>query len=114
MLKKCMFLLLLVPMFLLHDTVLASSMNSKAGITFSNSYTPVTVTDSIIPDGTTSIVSTPDDQIKKKELPQTGGHSSNLFQHLGVMCMAAAFLLLFILLRSETSKNRNKNFCLLK
>ncbi|MEF7556565.1 LPXTG cell wall anchor domain-containing protein [Bacillus thuringiensis] len=118
MAKKCIFTMMLIGMFVsmfsCYEKVAADSMNSKAGITFSNSYTPVTITDSIIPDGTTVVVDISDDQMKKKKLPQTGGHSSNSFQYLGVMSIVAAFVLLLILLRSEFRKNRNVSFYLNK
>ncbi len=115
MAKKCMFTMILISMFVsmfsCYEKVAADSMNSKAGITFSNSYTPVTITDSIIPDGTTVVVDTSDDQMK---LPQTGGYSSNLFQYLGASSIVAAFALLLMLSRSENRKNRNVSFYLNK
>ncbi|MGN4444739.1 LPXTG cell wall anchor domain-containing protein [Bacillus cereus group sp. MYBK79-1] len=114
MAKKCMFTMMLigmlVSMFSCYEKVAADSMNSKAGITFSNSYTPVTITDSIIPDGTTVVVDISDDRMKKKKLPKTGGYSSNLFQYLGVSSIVVAFALLLTLSRSENRKNRNESF----
>ena len=52
-------------MFVYCETVLAGSMNSKAGITFSNSYNPDITTDSIIPDGSKVVDNTSDDRMNK-------------------------------------------------
>lgn len=118
MLKKCLFLMLfmlaLIPIFSFHEKILADKVNSKAGITFSNSYVPTTIIDSLIPDGSNLVIDTSDDQINKKELPKTGGQSFYLFQYLGLSSIIAAFVMLLTLARSNNRKNRNASFYLNK
>ncbi len=93
-------------MFVYCETVLAGSMNSKAGITFSNSYNPDITTDSIIPDGSKVVDNTSDDRTNKKLLPKTGGHSSSPVQYVGVGIMLVA-LVVFLVVRNNNRENRN-------
>ncbi|MGG3758603.1 cell wall anchor protein [Bacillus anthracis] len=108
-----LFMLTLIPIFSFHETVLADKMNSKAGITFSNSYIPKTTTDSIIPDGSNVVVKVSDDYINKKKLPKTGRHSSSLIQCVGLGSMLIALVILVALARNNR-ENRNQKFLLNK
>ncbi len=118
MIKKCFFLMLfmfaLIPMFSFHETALADKMNSKAGITFSNSYIPKTTTDSIIPDGSTVVVKVSDDHINKKTLPKTGRHLSSLIQYVGLGSILIALVILVVLARNNNREDRNQKFLLNK
>ncbi|KLA23048.1 LPXTG cell wall anchor domain-containing protein [Bacillus cereus] len=86
---------LLVPIFFFYEEVSARSMNSKAGITFSNNYNPSEMVAPLIPDGSNLVTNTSDDLIKKKVLPKTGGHSSMILQYVGIGLLIAAFVVLF-------------------
>ncbi|MGH1298664.1 LPXTG cell wall anchor domain-containing protein [Bacillus pretiosus] len=118
MIKKCLFLMLfmfaLIPIFSFHETVLADKMNSKAGITFSNSYIPKATTDSIIPDGSTLVVKVSDDRISNNLLPKTGRNSSSLIQCVGLGSMLVALGILVTLARNNNREDRNQKFLLNK
>lgn len=97
MVKKYVLLLmiLVVPMFLFYGEVSASSMNSKAGITFSNSYNPSEIEDPLIPDGSKLVINISDDRITNKVLPKTGGQTSLILQYVGIGLLIVACLALF-------------------
>ncbi|MED0974725.1 LPXTG cell wall anchor domain-containing protein [Bacillus paranthracis] len=104
MVKKYVLLLmiLVVPMFLFYGEVSASSMNSKAGITFSNSYNPSEIEDPLIPDGSKLVVNISDDRISNKVLPKTGGQTSLILQYVGIGLLIAACIVLFQTRKMET------------
>ncbi|AJG58723.1 LPXTG cell wall anchor domain-containing protein [Bacillus cereus] len=104
MVKKYVLLLmiLIVPMFLFYGEVSASSMNSKAGITFSNSYNPSEIEDPLIPDGSKLVINISDDRISNKVLPKTGGQTSLILQYVGIGLLIAACLALFQTRKIET------------
>ncbi len=108
----CMFTSLTA--FLQCETALASTMNSKAGITFSNSYIPNINTDSIIPDGSIVADNTSDDHINKKVLPKTGAYSTPMMQYLGLGSILIALVMLVTLVRNNNVENRNESFYLHK
>ncbi|ANC21820.1 LPXTG cell wall anchor domain-containing protein [Bacillus cereus] len=68
--------------FLMANVVTATSANSKAGITFSNSYTPNTSTDP-------TKINTKQETVDKnkngdKYLPKTGGQTRDFKQYIGL------------------------------
>ncbi|HEF1902950.1 TPA: cell wall anchor protein [Bacillus cereus] len=66
--------------FLMANVVTATSTNSKAGITFSNSYTPNTSTDP-------TKINTKKETVDKngdKYLPKTGGQTRDFKQYIGL------------------------------
>lgn len=66
--------------FLMANVVTATSANSKAGITFSNSYTPNTSTDP-------TKINTKKETVDKngdKYLPKTGGQTRDFKQYIGL------------------------------
>lgn len=75
----------------------ASSIDSKAGITFSNSYTPITSTD---PTETNTTKETVDENgthiIKEKNknedkyLPKTGGQTRDFSQYIGLLSVVSS------------------------
>ncbi|HHP1117575.1 LPXTG cell wall anchor domain-containing protein [Bacillus cereus group sp. MYBK163-2] len=97
MVKKYVLLLmiLVVPVLLFYEEVSASSMNSKAGITFSNSYNPSEIEDPLIPDGSKIVINISDDRITNKILPKTGGQTSIILQYAGVGLLIVACIALF-------------------
>lgn len=77
-------------------------MNSKAGITFSNSYNPSEIEDPLIPDGSKLVINISDDRISNKVLPKTGGQTSLILQYVGIGLLIAACLALFQTRKIET------------
>ncbi|EOO65451.1 MULTISPECIES: LPXTG cell wall anchor domain-containing protein [Bacillus cereus group] len=104
MVKKYVLLLmiLVVPVFLFYEEVSASNMNSKAGITFSNSYNPSEIEDPLIPDGSKIVVNISDDRITNKVLPKTGGKPSIILQYAGLGLLMVACIALFQTRKIET------------
>ncbi|HEK9101703.1 LPXTG cell wall anchor domain-containing protein [Bacillus pfraonensis] len=111
MIKRGLFLMVFMfawlTSFSCYETVLADTMSSKAGITFSNSYIPSTIIDPIIPDGSILIDQISDDQVNEKVLPKTGGHSSFPIQYVGLGSVLAALGIFVILVRNNNRENRN-------
>lgn len=111
MARKYMFAMLLICMFAfatsMNEKVEATTMNSKAGITFSNSYNPNITDDTSIPDGSIVLDKTSDDPISGKVLPQTGGNHSILIPYIGLGIMLLALAILANLV-SNQPKSRNK------
>ncbi|MBJ6721675.1 LPXTG cell wall anchor domain-containing protein [Bacillus sp. PR5] len=83
----------------------AETMNSKAGITFSNSYIPSTTTDSIIPDGSTVVDNVLDKNSKDKVLPKTGSNVSFLSQYIGFLLCLIALATLALNVREKKNSN---------
>ncbi|MCU5461492.1 cell wall anchor protein [Bacillus cereus] len=104
MMKKYVLLLmaLVVPVFLFYEEVSASSITSKAGITFSNSYNPSEIEDPLIPDGSKLVIGISDDRITSKVLPKTGGQPSLILQYIGIGLLIAACIALFQIRKIET------------
>ncbi|HDR4373657.1 TPA: cell wall anchor protein [Bacillus cereus] len=78
--------------FLMANVVTATSANSKAGITFSNSYTPNTSTDP-------TKINTKKETVDKngdKYLPKTGGQTRDFKQYIGLFSI---FLSLYVFKR---------------
>ncbi|MED1612777.1 LPXTG cell wall anchor domain-containing protein [Bacillus paranthracis] len=96
--------------FLYCGTVLADGMNSKAGITFSNSYIPNINSELIIPDGFILIDDTSDDRTIKKKLPRTGSYSTFWIQYIGLVSILMGLAILVTVVRNSNVENRNKNF----
>jgi len=117
MVRKYMFAMLLICMFAfatsMNDKVEADMMNSKAGITFSNSYNPNATDDTSIPDGSIVLDKTSDDRIFKKILPQTGGDHSVLIQYIGLGIILVALAILANLVNNHVI-NRNKKISINK
>jgi len=91
--------------FAFQGYALAETMNSKAGITFSNSYIPSTTKEQVIPDGSIVIDSVLDKNDKSKILPKTGGNVSFLSQYIGILlCLIAVASLTF---KVRDKKNSN-------
>ncbi|CAM4095719.1 MULTISPECIES: cell wall anchor protein [Bacillus cereus group] len=100
--------------FLYCETVLAGGMNSKAGISFSNSYIPNIDPESIIPDGSILIDNTSDDHMNKKELPRTGSYSIFGIQCKGFVSILIGLAILVTLGRNNNREDRNQKFLLNK
>ncbi|HFJ9331200.1 TPA: cell wall anchor protein [Bacillus paranthracis] len=96
--------------FLYCETVLADGMNSKAGITFSNSYIPNINPESIIPDGSILIDNSSDDHMNEKELPRTGSYSTLWIQYIGWISILMGLAILVTVIRNNNMENRNENF----
>ncbi|HDR7793104.1 TPA: LPXTG cell wall anchor domain-containing protein [Bacillus luti] len=94
-----------VMFFTFQSHVLAETMNSKAGITFSNSYIPSTTTDPIIPDGSTVVDDILDKTSKDKILPKTGGNISFLSQYIGFLLCLIALATLALNVREKKNNN---------
>ncbi|WP_263704456.1 LPXTG cell wall anchor domain-containing protein [Bacillus thuringiensis] len=87
----CIAVTLICAPFITLKAANASSMNSKAGITFSNSYTPVTSTDptetkikeeTVDKNGTRIIKEK--DKNGDKHLPKTGGQTRDFTPYIGL------------------------------
>ena len=109
MARNCFYWMLItcafVAFFSIESNALAETMNSKAGITFSNSYIPSTTTDPIIPDGSIVVDNILDKPSKEKILPKTGGNASLLSQYIGIfLCLIA---LAFLAFKVRDKKNSN-------
>lgn len=115
--RKYMFAMLIICMFAcvtsMNEKVEAATMNSKAGITFSNSYNPDITDDTNIPDGSIVVDKISDDRIFKKILPKTGGNHSILIQYIGLGIILVALAILANLFSNQVM-NRNKKISINK
>ncbi|CUB10912.1 hypothetical protein BN2127_JRS1_02698 [Bacillus cereus] len=94
-----------VMFFVFQGYALAETMNSKAGITFSNSYIPSTTTEQVIPDGSIVVDNVLDKTSKEKVLPKTGANVSFLSQYIGILLCLIAVASLTLKVRDKKSNN---------
>jgi LPXTG-motif cell wall-anchored protein len=85
-----------------HKPVLAESMNSKAGIMFSDSYDPPTTNPNKVDDSKTSV----DKNIKSGILPKTGGETSNLVQSIGFLLLLISVVIIVSIIRNYKNRER--------
>jgi len=95
----------LLVFFSFQGYTLAETMNSKAGITFSNSYIPSTTAEQIIPDGSIVVDNTLDKLSKDKVLPKTGSETSFLSQYIGILLCVIALASLAFKVRDKRNSN---------